>query len=116
MNNMQILCMDAAGETGEVIFRTPCSVGSGEVAADPDECQLVGVKADGTQHVLGTVTMPAKMKAREIVQSYFGHFHEDDDYGDAAMAYQCCLDLIAFMQKPTKVTRAAIAAATEGAV
>lgn len=31
MNNMQILCMDAAGETGEVIFRTPCSVGSGEV-------------------------------------------------------------------------------------
>lgn len=30
MNNMQILCMDAAGETGEVIFRTPCSAGSGE--------------------------------------------------------------------------------------
>ena len=30
MNNMQILCMDAAGETGEVIFRTPCSVGSGD--------------------------------------------------------------------------------------
>lgn len=32
MNNMQILCMDAAGETGEPIFRTPCSVGSGELA------------------------------------------------------------------------------------
>ena len=31
MNNMQILCMDAAGEP---IFRTPCSVGSGEVLTD----------------------------------------------------------------------------------
>jgi len=29
MTQMQILAMDRAGETGEVIFRTPCSVGSG---------------------------------------------------------------------------------------
>ena len=36
MNNMQILCMDAAGETGEPIFRTPCSVGSGEVVSQFD--------------------------------------------------------------------------------
>lgn len=30
MNNMQILAMDRTGETGEPIFRTPCSVGGGE--------------------------------------------------------------------------------------
>ena len=30
MNAMQTLCMDSAGETGEVIFRTPCSLGSGD--------------------------------------------------------------------------------------
>lgn len=41
MNNIQILCMDAAGETGEVIFRTPCSVGSGEVGRTELEKKLL---------------------------------------------------------------------------
>lgn len=35
MTNMQILAMDRAGETGEVIFRTHCSLGSGGGASKP---------------------------------------------------------------------------------
>lgn len=34
MNSMQILCMDAAGEHGEPIFRAPSVGGSGETAGE----------------------------------------------------------------------------------
>ena len=45
MNAMQTLGMDSAGETGEVIFRAPCSLGSG--GGEVEEAIAAG---DGTLH------------------------------------------------------------------
>lgn len=63
----------------------------------PDESiVLLGVKADGTEHVLGTVTMPPTMKAREIVRKMVGE--PDEEVGnDAAQALWCCEQLIDWM-------------------
>jgi hypothetical protein len=47
---------------------------------------LVGVKADGTQDVLGKVAMPPAMKAREIVRNYFGEPVVDGDEADLCLA------------------------------
>ena len=39
---------------------------------------LVGVRANGEHVNRGKVAKPPRMKAREIAQSYFGPFHDDD--------------------------------------
>lgn len=103
---------EAGGETA-LAQPAPVQAGAQQVVVD-DECQLVGVKSDGTEHVLGTVTMPPKMKARDIVRSYFGYWDDDDDCCDAAMAMMCCEELIAFMQKPVRVDLAAPTQAEAG--
>jgi len=65
-----------------------------------DMVTLVGVKADGTEHVLGQATMPPKMKARELIQNYFGQFDGgNDDDSDGAMAYLAACELIDWMEK-----------------
>jgi hypothetical protein len=50
-----------------------------------DMVDLVGVK-DGIQTVLGKVSMPPRMKLRELAVSYYGG-DVDDDMSDAAMAF-----------------------------
>ena len=61
-----------------------------------DTCELIGVRADGTEQALGKVRIPAKMKARELVQEQFGPIDEDG-CNDAALAMYACEQLIAFM-------------------
>jgi hypothetical protein len=57
---------------------------------------LYGVK-DGVEVRLGKILMPPKMKAKEIVHSYFGRIDEDE-CNDAAMALNVCEELIKWMQ------------------
>lgn len=40
--------------------------------------KIIGVKADGTEHDLGTMPMSPMMKARLIAQEYFGSYEEGD--------------------------------------
>ena len=70
--------------------------------AEADTVQLVGVKADGTEHVLGTATMPPKMKARELVRDMFNTIDEETG-NDGAMAYWVCEQLIEWMEKTPPV-------------
>lgn len=63
-----------------------------------DMVTLVGVKADGTEHVLGQATMPPKMRARELVIENFGGI-DGVSGNDAAMAFWVCEQLIEWMGK-----------------
>ncbi|MDM0003928.1 hypothetical protein QTI51_03905 [Variovorax sp. J22G73] len=69
--------------------------------ADGDTCTLMGVRADGSTVNLGAVPMPPLMKARDVVRSYFPG-DPDDDMTDAAMALQCCREVIDHMRKAVK--------------
>ncbi|MGN8004318.1 hypothetical protein ACTJKQ_14140 [Acidovorax sp. 22279] len=51
-----------------------------------DTVDLIGVRANGEHVNLGRVTMPPRMKAREIARSYFGHF-DDEDGSDAELCF-----------------------------
>jgi hypothetical protein len=62
-----------------------------------DTVQLVGVK-DGVETVLGTATMPPKMKARELVREMFGAWAPNDG-SDSDLAYAVCESLIDWMGK-----------------
>lgn len=66
-----------------------------------DLVTLVGVKADGTEEVIGQSTMPPLMKARQLVCEVFGHPQGDGD--DADLALCICEQLIEFMGKPAVV-------------
>jgi hypothetical protein len=46
---------------------------------EKDQVDLIGYK-DGIPTALGKATMPSKMKLKEIVESYFGAFNEDDEW------------------------------------
>lgn len=65
-------------------------------AAQADTVQLVGVKADGSEHDLGAIRMPAKMKAREIVRDMLGPIDEEAG-NDAAFALWCCEQLLEYI-------------------
>lgn len=65
-------------------------------AAPADTVQLVGVKADGSEHNLGTIRMPAKMKAREIVRDMIGPIDEEAG-NEAAFALWCCELLLEYV-------------------
>ena len=52
-----------------------------------EQVNLIGVKADGSSDLLGTVPMPPAMKRREIVRNFFGEPGGPDDIDDAS----CCL-------------------------
>ena len=51
---------------------------------------LVGVRANGEHVNRGKVAKPPRMKAREIAQSYFGPFQDDD--GSESDACFCALE------------------------
>lgn len=70
-------------------------------AETKDSVQVLGVRSDGTSVNLGTARMPAKMKAREIVQNHIGPAGDpDDDFdsSEATTAYRCCLDMIEYLR------------------
>lgn len=58
--------------------------------------QVLGVKADGSEHDLGAIpeVFAPKFKMREIVRSYFGHFDEGDD----SQADMCMIALEEFQR------------------
>jgi hypothetical protein len=56
--------------------------------------ELRGVQPDGTEVSLGTMVISPKMKAKEIVSTYFGL--EGGDLED--MALVCCEELISWMK------------------
>lgn len=63
---------------------------SSSAASDSTNAQervtLVGVRADGSSKVLGSVPMPPEMKRREIVTNFFERPSDDpDDCSDANM-------------------------------
>lgn len=64
--------------------------------ADIETVQVIGVRQDGSEVDLGRTPMPPKMKAREIVRSYFGEIDEDAG-NDGAMALWSCNELIDWM-------------------
>lgn len=72
-----------------------------------DLVTLVGVKANGTEEVIGQATMPPLMKARELVREVFGYPQGDGDDSDLALCI--CEQLIEYMGKPAvfNVTRPA---------
>lgn len=115
MNNMQILCMDAAGEHGEPIFRTPCSVGSGEVASRYEVAALIKER-DGWQehakwlqrhlHLTQCDNTLLRAAAKKDIWVWQGDGTDHlESMGNRMVVVIFARDL-----------RAAIAAATEGAV
>lgn len=63
-----------------------------------ETCKVIGVRADGTEVDLGERPLPPKMKARDIVRSYFGEIDEDEG-NDGAMALWACNELVDWMAK-----------------
>lgn len=61
-----------------------------------DRVTLVGVRADGSEKVLGTAPTPVRMKARELAREQFGWF-EDDDGSDAELCFGAMDQLIDWM-------------------
>ena len=59
---------------------------------------LVGVRANGEHVNLGKVAMPPRMKAREIAQSYFGPF-QDDDGSESEACFVALEELIDWLVK-----------------
>lgn len=57
---------------------------------------VVGIKADGSEHALGKLPMPPRMKARELAREQFGAF-VDDDGSDAEMCFYALEMLIEWM-------------------
>jgi len=50
-----------------------------------DTVNVLGVKADGSQHLIGTAPMPASMKRLELAREQFGEPNGDGNDAD------CCL-------------------------
>lgn len=63
-----------------------------------DLVTVLGVKADGSQEVIGHAVMSPKMKANDIVREMMGPIDEDAA-NDAAQALWCCEQLIDWMAK-----------------
>jgi hypothetical protein len=64
--------------------------------AVPDEMEtvdLIGVKADGSEHALGKAPMPPRMKARDLAREQFGPF-VDDDGSDGDLCFAALETLI----------------------
>jgi hypothetical protein len=64
--------------------------------AVPDEMEtvdLIGVKADGSEHALGKAPMPPRMKARDLAREQFGSF-VDDDGSDGDLCFAALETLI----------------------
>lgn len=80
----------------------PAAPSAQAVPQQADTVTLVGVKADGTEHVLGTATMPPKMRAKELVREMFGSIDEETG-DDGAMALWVCEQLIEWMQETSLV-------------
>ena len=59
---------------------------------------LVGVRANGEHVNLGKVAKPPRMKAREIAQSYFGPF-QDDDGSESDACFGALEELIDWLVK-----------------
>lgn len=64
-----------------------------------DTVNIIGVKADGSADLLGQARMTPKMKAREIVLSYFGRIDEESA-DEGAMALWACEELAEWMAEP----------------
>lgn len=69
-----------------------------EQAQAADRVQVVGVKSDGAHHNLGTMPMPARMKAREVVLEMLGPIDEEAG-NDAAMALWACEQVLEYVEK-----------------
>lgn len=78
----------------------PVAIPAGQLD-EADICTVVGVKADGTEHVLGTAAVSPITKARDILRSYgLDDFSVGgDDWTNADAALQSCKDLIDWMKK-----------------
>ena len=66
MTNTQILCMDAAGETGEPIFRAPSVGGSGETGAYQINSRYADVEIRDTDDKLLAVVHAGKEQVRIV--------------------------------------------------
>ena len=64
---------------------------------DSNAVELIGIK-NGVEHSLGTIRMPAMMKAKELVSDYLGPF-EENDASEADMALCACRELVAYMEE-----------------
>lgn len=82
MNNMQILAMDRTGETGEPIFRTPCSVGSGEVGAPIPDAVAVGA-LEMMREAYAHWDADREYKVGKILLALIGHNKGYDKRADA---------------------------------
>lgn len=49
-----------------------------------DKMNVLGVRADGSSELLGTVPISPRLKMREIVANFFEHPSDDDDDGSDA--------------------------------
>lgn len=65
-----------------------------------DKMDVYGYDKDGIMHWIGKVPVTPRMKAKEIVESYFGTL--GDDFDDSTMAMQCCEELIEYIEKCNK--------------
>lgn len=66
--------------------------------------QIIGVRPDGVEVDLGAAPMPPRMKAKDIVRSYFGEIDEESG-NDGAMALWCCNELIDWMSAQTNAQK-----------
>ena len=84
---------DRERHAGAVAKVSPCA--GHAVQQEADLCQIVGIKADRSETVLGSGVMPPKMKAMELLNNY--GFNPNDEYGEGGYAMSAVEDLINWM-------------------
>lgn len=68
-----------------------------------DKIQLYGVKPNGETVLIGDFPMTPWMKAKELVQSYYGVF-DPEDSSEAADMYYTMLELVAYYEQNFNIT------------
>lgn len=63
-----------------------------------DLCKIIGVMADGTEHLLGEGPIPWRMKAKDILRSY-GFDDLDSEASPSSYALVAVEDLVGWMLK-----------------
>lgn len=68
-----------------------------------DKMQVYGVKPNGEAILIGDFPMTPRMKARELVQSYYGGF-DPEDSSEAADMYYTMRELIDYYEQNFNIT------------
>lgn len=67
----------------------------------PEMIEALGEKTNGERVLIGQVPMPEKMKAKDIIATYFGYNFGDED-SDASMAFYAFEEFLLWQEQQRK--------------